>query len=127
VRQPGCRRRQGHHPLPPHIGLRGTRYRAALADDFVEGQAGLGVNGILAREGLPALDGNIDETRLELERVGSAPDALRRQDRRAGTTEGVEHDVAAACAVFYGIRDQGDRLNRRVGLQLVEAASPTPA
>src|SRR5262245_4456892 len=44
-------------PASAHISLRGTGYRAALACDFVEGQAGLSVNGVLAREGLPALEG----------------------------------------------------------------------
>ena len=35
------------------------------------------MNGVLAREGLPALDRDIDEVRLELERAGPAPDPLR--------------------------------------------------
>src|SRR5204863_9650190 len=65
------------------ISLRGSGLCGALAGNFVEGEAGLGVNGILAGEGLPALDGDVDETRLELQRVRVAPDALRRQDRRA--------------------------------------------
>ena len=42
------------------------------------------MNDVLAREGLPAPDGNIDEAGLELQRVGPASDPLRRQDRRAG-------------------------------------------
>jgi hypothetical protein len=47
--------------------LRGSACRAALACDFVEDQSALDVNGVLAREGLPASDGDVDETRLELE------------------------------------------------------------
>jgi len=105
-----------------HIRLRRSRRRGALAGDFVEGQAGLGVNGVLAREGLPAPDGDVDEAGLELQRVGPASDPLRRQDRRAGATEGIEHDVAAAGAVFHGIRNQGDRFDRRMGLEVIQAA-----
>jgi hypothetical protein len=54
----------------------------------------------------------IEETGLELERVGPASDPLRRQDRRAGATEGIEHDVAAAGAVLHGICNQRDRFDR---------------
>src|SRR5215831_16395714 len=70
-------------PPTAHTSLRRNGLCSALACDFVEGQAGLDVNGVLAREGLPALDRDIDEVRLELERAGPAPDPLRRQDRRA--------------------------------------------
>src|SRR5262249_30037940 len=86
--------------------------------------AGLGVNGVLAREGLPALDGHVDEARLELQRVGPAPDPLRRKDRRAGATEGVEYDVAAAGGGPPGIPYPGDRRDPPLGLELVQAARP---
>jgi hypothetical protein len=39
--------------------------RDALACEFVEAQSGINVNGILAREGLPALDGDVDKARLD--------------------------------------------------------------
>src|SRR5215471_7873093 len=107
-------------PPTAHTSLRRNGLCSAFACDFVESQAGLGVNGVLAREGLPALDGHVDEARLELQRVGPAPDPLRRKDRRAGATEGVEYDVAAAGAVLHGIRYQGDRLDCRMGLELVQ-------
>jgi hypothetical protein len=69
--------------------------RGAFICDFVEGQAGIGVDGILPGKGLPPLDRDIDEAWLKLDRVGPPADALRRQNGRAGSAETVEHDVAA--------------------------------
>jgi hypothetical protein len=88
VKQVSGAARSGLGRCHRHISLRGAGYLAALAGDFVEGQAGLGVNGVPARESLPALDGDIDEARLELQRVGSAPDPLRRQGPAARTRPG---------------------------------------
>src|SRR5437879_4752162 len=75
-------------------------------------------------KGLPALDGDIDEAGLDLDRVGPAPDPLRCKDGRAGPTEDVEHDVAPTGAIPHRIRNQRDRLDRRVELELVQAARP---
>jgi hypothetical protein len=64
------------------------------------------VNDVLAREGLPAPDGNIDEAGLELQRVGPASDPLRRQDRRAGepgksgNPKGATIRLISSCALF---------------------------
>ena len=51
-------------------------------------------------EGLPAPDGDIDETRLELQHIGFAADALRRQKCCPRTAEGIEDDVAAPGTSF---------------------------
>jgi hypothetical protein len=56
--------------------------------------------------------------------LARAADALRRQDGRAGATECVEHDVAAAGAVFDAIRHQRDRFDGRMAFQLVQASGP---
>src|SRR5262249_29338823 len=110
--------------LPPSApvsrGDVGSGRRGARDCDFVKGQAGLGMNGVLARERLPAFDRDIDEARLELQRIGPPPDPLRRQNGRSRPAEGVEHDVAASGAVLDRIGDERDRLDGRVGLELVE-------
>src|SRR5207247_8827733 len=86
-----------HEAPSAHISGRWARSgdHGALAGSFVEAQAGLGTNGILSRKGLPALDRDIDEAGLDLQRVGPAADALCCQDGRPGPTEDVKHDVAA--------------------------------
>src|SRR5262249_57095255 len=96
----------------------------ARACDVVETQATLRPNGILSRKGLPTPDRDVDEAGLDLERVGPPPDTLRCQEGRSGSTEEVEHDVAATAAIPYRIRNQRDRLDRRMRLQLVHAARP---
>src|SRR5215470_549868 len=77
-----------------------------------------------ASDGVPALDRDVDEAGLDLERVGPTPDTLGCQERRSGPTEEVEHDVATTAAVPHRIRNQRDRLDRRMRLQLVQAARP---
>src|SRR5262249_59680115 len=90
----------------------------------VEAQATLRANGILSRKGLPALDRDVDEAGLDLECVGSTPETLGCQEGRSRPTEEVEHDVAATAAVPHRIRDQRDRLDRRMRLELVQTARP---
>src|SRR5262245_17186867 len=113
-------------PPRAHISRRsaGSGRDDARACDVVKAQATLCANGILSRKGLPALDGDVDEAGLDLECVGSAPDTLRCQEGRSGPTEEVEHDVAATAAVPYRVCNQRDRLDRRMRLQLVQAARP---
>src|SRR5262249_14786271 len=71
-----------------------------------------------------ALDSDVDKARLDLEHEGPPPDTLRCQEGRAGPTEEVEHDIAATAAVPHRIRNQRDRLDRRMRLQLVQATRP---
>ena len=73
---------------------------------------------------MPALDSDVDKAGLDLERVGPPPDTLRCQEGRSGPTEEVEHDVAATAAVPHRIRNQRNRLDRRMRLELVHAARP---
>ena len=73
---------------------------------------------------MPALDGDVGEAGLDLERVGPAPNALRCQDGRPRPTEDVEHDVAATGAVPYRVGNERHRLDRRMELKLVQAARP---
>src|SRR4029077_9828179 len=96
--------------------------RDTLACEFVEAQSAINVNGILSREGLPALDGDVDKARLDLDRVSAAADALCCQNGRAGATERIEHDIATAGTVLDGIRHQRDRFDRRMALQLIESS-----
>src|SRR6516164_7779924 len=101
-----------------------TRDGTALACEFVKAQSAVNVNGILSRKGLPTSDSEIDKARLDFERVGPPADALGCQYGRAGATEGVEHDGAAAGAVLDSIRHQRHRLDGRMALQVIQAPGP---
>jgi len=74
--------------------------------------------------GLPATDGDIDETRLELQHIGFAAYTLRRQECCSRPAEGIEDDVAALGYVLHCIGDQRHRLDGRMCPQIVETPSP---
>ena len=100
--------------------IRGDRL-GALAGELVKAQPTGSMDGILSCKGLPAPDGDIDQARLDLDRVSAASDPLCCQDGCAGAAECIEHDVAAAGTVLDGIRHQRDRFDRRMALQLIFA------
>jgi hypothetical protein len=62
--------------------------------NLIEGHSVLGMNGIFTRQGLPAPDSEVDQSRLRFEGSGISPNALGSQDGSAHTGEWIEDDVA---------------------------------
>src|SRR6516225_11056268 len=110
-------------PSSTHIARRRRRNgrHGQRACDLVEAQPGLGADGIPSRKGLPPLNCHIDEAGLDLERVGPTPNPLCRQNGCPGPTEDVEYDIIATRTVPHGVRNQRNRFDRRMKLQLVQA------
>lgn len=82
-------------------------------------------NGILiaaAVQALPALNDDIAITRVELDRPGGPPALLSDDQRRARTTKGIEHDIAALRAIANGVGYHRHRFYRRVHGELISAA-----
>ena len=77
----------------------------SIASDFLESQASVDVDGVFAGEGLPTPDRDIDVTRIDFDRAGLPADPFGREQRRAGATEGIEHNVVALGAVLDCIGD----------------------
>jgi hypothetical protein len=63
---------------------------------------------------LPAADDDVSIGRIDLQEHRAPPGALRRDHRRAGATEGIEHGVAPLAAVEDRPLDQRHRLRRRM-------------
>ena len=93
---------------------------AALASGFVEGQAGVGVNGVASRECLPPPDSDVDEAGLDLQRACTPTGALGRQDGGPGAAKCIQHDVAARSAISHRVRDQRHRLDRGMSLEFIQ-------
>jgi hypothetical protein len=79
---------------------------------------------VLAGERLPSADSDINEARLDFERVCPPTDALRGQNRRSGPAERIQHDVATSGAVFDRIADKADGLDGRMGLEVIHSSGP---
>src|SRR5262249_31632003 len=93
--------------------VRGNLVEAKLADR---------VDCIPAGESLPAADGNIDKTRLDLDRASVAAPRSGRHDSGARPTKSIEYDIATTRAVLDGIGNESDRLRGRVRRELIHAA-----
>jgi len=95
-----------------------------MALDLVKGQAGLVMDGVPTGEGLPAPDGDIDEARLQFERIRPSTNPLRCQKGGPRSAEAVEHEVATASHVLHRIGDQRHRFDGWMRLQIIEPSSP---
>src|SRR6202521_2237850 len=82
------------------------------------------MKGVASSEDLPAPDGHIDISGIDLKAVTTAPNPLRRQKRRTRSAKSVEDDLIAKRAILYGVGDQGDRLDRRMSVQVFHPAGP---
>ena len=94
-----------------------------LERTLVEGELGLDVDRIAPGESLPAADGDIDVSGLELQSKRSTTHPFGGQHRGARTAKSVEHDIVAPCAVLHRVCHQGDRLDGRS----TESSSMRPA
>src|SRR5262249_45129895 len=75
------------------------------------------MTGTAAGQRLPAVDGRIDITRIELEPAAAPAGALGRDHRRAAAEKGVEHNLAAGRAVEDRVGDHRHRLDGRMQRQ----------
>src|SRR5215471_18623988 len=65
-------------------------------------------HGLLSTELLPSADDDVAVLRLQFNQPRLAPGLLARDERRAGTAEGIKHSVAALAAVPDGALNQFD-------------------
>ncbi len=100
------------------------RVLGAHRANLVEGFAAVLENGVAPGIGLPTTNGGVDITRIELETVAAPADPLGGENRRPGSHEGIEHDVAPARAVTNRVGNQRDGLRRWVNGQVVQASRP---
>src|SRR6202163_1644899 len=82
------------------------------------------MNSIPSGKHLPAPDGHIDISGIDLKAVTTAPNPLRRQKRRTRSAKSVENDLIAKRAILYGVGDQGNGFHRRMGVQVFHPAGP---
>src|SRR5260221_10649031 len=82
------------------------------------------MNGVPSSKHLPAPDGDIDISGIDLKTVATSPNPLRRQKRCARSAKSVEDDLIAKGTIPYGVGDQGNRLDRRMSVQVFHPASP---
>ena len=61
------------------------------------------MNGVASSEHLPAPDGHIDISGIDLKTIATAPDPLRRQKCCTRSAKSVENDLIAKGAIPYGI------------------------
>ena len=90
--------------------------------DLIESQPAVEMSSLPTCKRLPAANGEIGQTRLDLYCSSTAADPLSGHHRRAKAREGVEDDIAASCAVFKGVNHEGDRLGGRTRAKFVHAA-----
>src|SRR3954451_18015343 len=99
-----------------------SRCPRALCRNLIEAQPALGVACVPAGKGLPAADGDVDKTRLDVQRTGMASDPLGSDDRGARAGKSVEDHIAPPCAVLDSVGHQGDRFGARMRAKLPHVA-----
>jgi len=82
------------------------------------------MNSIPSGKHLPAPDGHIDISGIDLKAATTAPNPLRRQKRRTRSAKGVENDLIAKGTIPYGVGDQSNRLDRWMSVQVLHPAGP---
>src|SRR4029077_11926427 len=75
-----------------------------------------------ASEGLPAADGDVDKSRLDVQRTGMASHPLGSDDGGARAGKSVEDNIAPPCAVLNSVGHQGYRLGGRMRAKLPHVA-----
>src|SRR6185312_11372791 len=91
--------------------------------NFIKCLTGCGEDGVTFGEGLPAPYGNVDIERIDFETICASTDALGREDRRAASHKGVEHDVASSGAIANRVGDKRDWFHRRMNGQFIHPIS----
>src|SRR5262249_36141014 len=84
--------------------------------------AGCGVHRCASGESLPAPNGDVDQSRIDLDQPGSAIGSLGRDETRTGAAERIEDDPLPIRTVPDRIGHQGDRLDRRIRGKLASRA-----
>src|SRR5262245_28663742 len=105
-------------------GIAGLRHSSlsALRRNLAKGQTTVGMDGVAAGKGLPTPDRYIDVTRIQFHRTGLASDPFGRKQGRAGTAEGIDHNLVALGAILDRIGDEGDGLDGRVRTEVIHAS-----
>ena len=86
-----------------------------------EGEAGGLVDGLEARELLPAADDRVDIPGVDLDAVTDTAHVLGGDERGAGAEEAVEDDVSAGCAIEDRVGAEAGRLHGRMEGKLFAA------
>src|SRR5258708_9191200 len=101
--------------------LRNFHLNRALFGNFLKCLAA-GERGGLAGQSLPAPNGDVDISRVDLQWARLAVGSLRRDEDSAATSTRVENNIALFGTVPDCICNQANRLDCRVHLQLVHTA-----
>mgnify|MGYP003645856724 CR=1 FL=1 len=104
------------------MGVRRRKQQGGLSGHgLAEGEAGRLVDGLKARELLPAADDRVDIPGVDLDAVADAAHVLGGNERGAGAEEAVEDDVTAGGAIEDRVGAEAGRLHGGVKGKLFAA------